>query len=698
MSTDKRYRLGVDIGGTFTDLVIVDEESGRVWSEKVLTTSEDPAQCVITGLSRLMQNHGFRGSEVVRVIHATTLVTNAIIERKGAKTGLITTRGFRDILGIGREIRFDLYDLFLEIPEPLVPRHLIKEVEERVNNEGQVLVPLEAEQVSSVARELVAQGVEAIAVCFLHSFMYPEHEALVETLLKQEYPDLFVSLSSRVAGEIREFERFSTAAANAYVQPMTQTYLRNLQSRLRDRGFECPLHLMLSNGGIASLSMVQDFPVRLIESGPAAAALAASFYGSLAAQEDVIAFDMGGTTAKICLIQGGEPGITYTFEVARTWRFRKGSGLPIKAPALDLIEIGAGGGSIAYLDNLGLLKVGPESTGADPGPICYSRGGKDPTVTDAALLLGYLNPDYFLGGEMPLDLDITRKIIQKRLAEPMGLEVLRTAWGIHDLVCENMASATRIHLAEKGEDPRKYCLVATGGAGPLHAYHVARKLDIPRIICPLGAGVASCIGMLVAPPKMDFVQSYPMKLETIDWGRLTQLYTQMEAEAKERLAEVGVSAEQVALTRIADMRYVGQGHEVAVRLPDEDLHPKQLTWIREAFNQSYRNTLGSLIPEAPIEVLNWRLLAQDPTRSSELDLGWRATEGSGSPLKGQRLVYFAEYGERREVSVYDRYLLPSSKTYHGPAIVEERECTTVVGPRASFYIDSHGNLVMELET
>lgn len=698
MSTDKRYRLGVDIGGTFTDLVIVDEESGRMWSEKVLTTSEDPAQCVITGLSRLMQNHGFRGSELVSVIHATTLVTNAIIERKGAKTGLITTRGFRDILGIGREIRFDLYDLFLEIPEPLVPRHLIKEVEERVSNEGQVLVPLQAEQVSSAARELVAQGVEAIAVCFLHSFMYPEHEALVETILTQEYPDLAVSLSSRVAGEIREFERFSTTAANAYVQPMTQTYLRNLQGGLRDRGFEGPLHLMLSNGGIASLSMVQDFPVRLIESGPAAAALAASFYGSLAAQEDIIAFDIGGTTAKICLIKGGKPGITYTFEVARTWRFKKGSGLPIKAPALELIEIGAGGGSIAYLDSLGLLKVGPESAGADPGPVCYSRGGQDPTVTDAVLLLGYLNPDYFLGGEMPLDLDIARKVIQERLAEPMGLEVLRTAWGIHDLVCENMASATRVHLAEKGEDPRKYCLVATGGAGPLHAYHVARKLDIPRIICPLGAGVASCIGMLVAPPKMDFVQSYPTRLETMDWSRLTQLYTQMEAEAKERLAEVGVSTERVTLTRIADMRYVGQGHEVAVALPDEDLHPKHLTRIREAFNESYRNTLGSLIPEAPIEVLNWRLLAQGPTRSSELDLGWRATEGSGSPLKSQRLVYFAEYRECREVSVYNRYRLPSNKTYHGPAIVEERESTTVVGPRASFYIDSNGNLVMELET
>lgn len=698
MSTAKRYRLGVDIGGTFTDLVIVDEESGRMWSEKVLTTSEDPAQCVITGLSRLMQNHGFCGSEVVRVIHATTLVTNAIIERKGAKTGLITTRGFRDILGIGREIRFDLYDLFLEIPGPLVPRHLIKEVEERVNNEGQVLVPLEAEQVSLAARELVAQGVEAIAVCFLHSFMYPEHEALVETVLTQEYPELAVSLSSRVAGEIREFERFSTAAANAYVQPMTQAYLRNLQGELGDQGFEGPLHLMLSNGGIASLSTVRDFPVRLIGSGPAAAALAASFYGSLAAQEDVIAFDMGGTTAKICLIQGGEPSITYTFEVARTWRFRKGSGLPIKAPALELIEIGAGGGSIAYLDSLGLLKVGPQSAGADPGPVCYSRGGQDPTVTDAALLLGYLNPDYFLGGEMPLDLDVARKVIQESLAEPMGLEVLRTAWGIYDLVCENMASATRIHLAEKGEDPRKYCLVATGGAGPLHAYHVARKLDIPRIICPLRAGVASCIGMLVAPPKMDFVQSYPARLETMDWGHLTQLYAQMEAEAKERLAEVGVSTERVTLTRIADMRYVGQGHEVAVALPDEDLHPKHLTRIREAFDESYRNTLGNLIPEAPIEVLNWRLLAQGPTRSSELDLGWRATEGNDSPLKGQRLVYFAEYGERREVAVYDRYRLPSSKTYYGPAIIEERESTTVVGPRASFYIDSNGNLIMELET
>ena len=587
------------------------------------------------------------------------------------------------------------YDLFLERPVPLVPLRLIKEVDERVDYLGNVKVPLDVRQVSEAVSELAAAGVTAIGVGFLHSYMHSDQERRAGAVLATEYPELAVSLSSQVAGEIREFERFSTTVANAYTQPMTRAYLGMFEEKLGRLGVRCPLRLMLSNGGIASMNVVREFPVRLIESGPAAGALAASFFSRLAGTEDALAFDMGGTTVKVCLIEGGEPRTTFGFEVARTGRLKKGSGLPLRTAALDLIEVGAGGGSVARVDGLGLLVVGPESAGADPGPACYGRGGQAPTVTDADLVLGYLDAASFLGGDMRLDLDAALSAIRLSVADPLGVDEMRGAWGIHDLVNENMASAIRVHLAERGQDPRECVLVATGGAGPVHAWHVARKLDISRVICPFMAGVASCVGMLVAPPRIDVVQSYPTRLTEVDWVHLERLYDQMAAELKEHLRAVDVSEEQMILTASADMRYVGQGHEITVVLQRGAPAESQLALMQQAFEDSYRRTFGRTIQGLPLEVVSWRLIAQGPPPSRDA-LGRHSPFGAGSLIKGTRLVYFPEFGARRETPVYDRYSLTRETSFHGPAVIEERESTVVAGPRTRCHLDDAGNLLLDV--
>ena len=697
-SLGKSYRLAVDIGGTFTDLVLADETGRQVWSDKVLTSPDDPASMVLHGLSRLMRAHAFQASDLESVIHATTLVTNAIIERKGATTGLITTRGFRDLLHIGREIRYDLYDLAIELPGPLVPRRLIKEVEERVDHQGNVVTPLAAQEVRQAAAELAAAGAEAVGIGFLHSFMHPAHEEQAEAIVRQDHPNLPVSLSSRVAPEVREVERFSTTVANAYVQPLAREYLTKLSAQLAELGMESGLFLMLSNGGIASAGTVKDFPIRLVESGPAAGVLAAAFFGAGAGVNNVVAFDMGGTTAKICLVNDGQATVTYSFEVARARRFKRGSGLPIKASAVDLIEIGAGGGSIATVDGAGLLQVGPRSAGASPGPACYGLGGTEPTVTDADLLLGYLNPAYFLGGEMPLDTAAAQRAVSGRLAAPLGLDPVRAARGIHDVVNENMANAVRIHIAEKGEDPRKYTLVATGGAGPVHACHVAAKLNMRRVICPPSAGVASSLGLLVAPPKMDLVRTYATPLDETDWDYLARVYGEMEEELSRRLAEVGVRPDEVQFSRVADMRYTGQGHELHVPLPEGPLNTQYREAVKERFEAQYRAVFGRANPGMRVEGINWRLFGQGKPRHLP------PPGGPGAPFAGQenaalkatRDVFSQERGGYLPTPVYDRYRLPPAVVFSGPAVIEERESTAVVEPSGSFHVDAASNLVIEL--
>ncbi len=696
-----RFHFGVDIGGTFTDLVMVDQSGNNMLMGKTLTTPRDPSSGVITGLTRMLTDHGVDARQIDVAVHATTLITNAIIERKGARTGLLTTKGFRDALEIGRELRYDLYDIFLEMPKPLVPRELRMEVRERLRKNGEVHTPLDAEQLTSAIDELVDQGVESIAVCFLHSYVNDEHELVAERAIRSKHPQLFVSVSSKVAREIREYERTSTTVTNAYVQPLAEVYLDRLSSRMSETGFNGNLYMMLSNGGVNSLRSAKELPVRLVESGPAAGALVGGYYGSLVGERNVLAFDMGGTTSKACMIHDGQPMTTFDFEAARVHRFRRGSGLPLKIPAIELMEIGAGGGSMAHIDGMGLMKVGPESAGADPGPACYGLGGVNPTVTDADLLLGYLDPDYFLGGEMKLDLDAARGAVRDKAATPLGVTDVEAAWGIHEIVNENMASSARVHIAEKGKDPRAYTLVATGGAGPVHAFRVAKKLQARKIICPLGAGVASTIGLLVAPPRVDYAHAYVTRLAEADWDKLKGIYADMEERAVATLREVGVPRAEVRLLRMADMRYSGQGYEVVVTLPEAPFGPSGVPAMRAAFESAYRELYARTIPTLEVEVMNWRLFAFGPSgRAEAVTSGLKSRgrgAGDGKALKGQRPIYIGDAGRFEEASIYDRYRLRPGESHPGPAVVEERESTVVIGPDGRFTVDQYQNLIIEIE-
>ncbi|WP_426959430.1 hydantoinase/oxoprolinase family protein [Muricoccus radiodurans] len=681
-------RIGVDVGGTFTDFVLVDDAKGRVLNGKRLTTPDDPGRAILEGLDRILAEAGAGYADVRGVVHGTTLVTNTVIERKGARVGLITTRGFRDSLEMGKEMRYDLYDLFLEKAEPIVPRPRRLAVPERSSAQGAELVPLDEAALRDAARQLKAAGVEAVAVCFLHSYVAPAHERRAGEILAEELPGIPVTLSSDVAPEIREYERANTACVNAYVQPLMDRYLGELEAALVRRGLGGPLHVMLSGGGIATVRMARQQPVHLIESGPAAGATAAMHHGRIAGVEDMISFDMGGTTAKMCLIEGGEAEHASTFEAARVKRFRKGSGLPLKVPVIDLIEIGAGGGSVAQASEMGLLTVGPESAGSVPGPVCYARGGKRPTVTDADLLLGYLSPDYFLGGEMALDRAAVERAVEDHLARPLGLTVLEAAAGIHSIVNENMAAATRMYVAEKGRDPRRYAMLAFGGAGPVHAYGLAKLLKLSRVIVPAGAGVASALGFLVAAPGLDLVRSGVQRLAAVDWTRIAADFAAMEAEARTALEEAGAAPGDVTFRRTADMRYLGQGFEISVPLDGLDA-----TSVEAAFAEAYQRLFDRRIEGVPIELLSWRLHAAS---SRPAVPSAAPARGEGSALKGRRDVWFAATG-LAPCAVYDRYRLRPGQRIQGPAVVEERESTVVVGPDASFQLDTHGNLLIDID-
>ena len=689
----KTTRIGVDVGGTFTDFVMVDEGREQIYTGKRLTTPGDPSIAIIEGAERLLSEAKTAIGEVDSIVHGTTLVTNTVIERKGVRVGLITTRGFRDSLEMGGEIRYDLYDLFLERPEPLAPRYLRVEVDERIDAEGKVLRPLSRESVRAATEKLLREGVEAIAVCFMHSYRNDSHEKLAKEVLAEMAPMLPVCISSEVAPEIREYERGSTAVANAYVLPLMRAYLARLDKRLREMGLDGTLYVMLSGGGITTIQSAQQFPIRLIESGPAAGAMAAAFSSKLLGEENVISFDMGGTTAKLCLIDEGRPEHAHQFEAARVRRFRKGSGLPLKVPVIDLIEIGAGGGSLARVDGMGLLKVGPNSAGAEPGPVCYRRGGTEPTVTDADLLLGYLSPDYFLGGEMKLDLDVVRAAMAKAVAKPLTLGINDAAAGIHSIVNENMAAATRMYIAEKGRDPRRYTMIAFGGAGPVHAYGLAKLLKLRRIVCPLGAGVMSALGFLVAPSAIDFVRSYVSRLTEIDWDHLNGLFDAMEKEARQVLAEAGVT--QVEVRRTADMRYAGQGFEVSVSMPAGKLGPHSVKEVEHRFFETYERLFDRSIAGVPIEALTWRLSVSGPT--PDIRLRFAGVEpGKGEAKKGERQVHFPGHGFVA-CPVYSRYALAEGAKLRGPAVIEERESTVVVGPDAHLRVDKYLNLIIDIE-
>ena len=691
-----RIRVGVDVGGTFTDFVLVDEKRDLIFTGKRLTTSDDPSLAIMDGLERLVSEAVTSVPELDAVVHGTTLVANTIIERKGAKVGLITTRGFRDSLEMGREIRYDLYDLFFEKPEPLVPRFLRQPVDERIDAKGNVLRPLDNIELSKIAENLVSEGVEAIAICFMHAYANDTHERQAKEFLDTKYPDLPITTSTEVAPEIREYERANTVCANAYVLPMMQRYLGELTQKLCGLGLKQPLYLMQSGGGIASVTRGKAAPIHLIESGPAAGATAGAFYGRLTGTDRVISFDMGGTTAKMCLIEEYEPEHAHDFEAGRVRRFKKGSGLPLKVPVIDLIEIGAGGGSLARVDSMGLLKVGPDSAGSEPGPVCYGLGGTQPAVTDADLLLGYLSPEYFLGGEMDLKLGSVKDVVANKLANVTGLSLEETAAGIHSIVNENMASATRMYIAEKGRDPRRYTLVASGGAGPVHAYGMAKLLKISRVICPLGAGVLSALGFLVAAPGTDSVRSYVSRLVNLDWIRLNGLFGEMEAEAMAQIVEAGADPATVTMRRRADMRYSGQGFEIDVPVPDGELDASSAEIMRQSFLDKYQELFGRQIGDLPIEALTWRIYASGPTPNVELNFAGQQIDDSAID-KGERQVYFPETGYGI-CKIYNRYALKPGDSFRGPAVIEERESTAVAGPDTTISIDKYLNLIIDIDS
>ena len=695
-------RIGFDIGGTFTDFILVDGESGALHLHKCLTTPEDPSIGALAGMTDLLRAAGLGLAEVGHVVHGTTLVTNAIIERSGARLGLLTTRGFRDILQMGTEQRYDIHDLFLAFPEPLAARRDRREIAERVSRDGTVLEALDPEAVRREVRELVDDGVEALAICFLHAYKNPVHERAARDLVGTEFPDLPVSISSEVHPQINEYERSSTTTANAYVQPLMSAYVRKLDGALRERGFGGRFHLIQSSGGLTAPETARELPIRFLESGPAGGAQASALVGRAIGHDDLLSFDMGGTTAKASLIQDGEPDIAPMLEAARVHRFKKGSGLPVHAPVIDMMEIGAGGGSIARVDELGLLKIGPESAGAEPGPACYGLGGVRPTVTDANLLLGYLDPRYFLGGRMALDAAAAESALA-RLATDLGLSVAEAAWGVYDLVSENMAGAARVHIVEKGRDPRRYAMVAMGGAGPLHAARVARKLGMREVVVPPASGAASALGFLVAPVAYEVARSWPMRLADPDFTAVETLLRELEAEGRARLAEAGVGAgAAVAVQRQADMRLRGQMHEISVLLPAEPLSSENLPAVIEAFAAEYQRRYTHLYDGAEIEVLNWRAVCTGPAPEfaaspvgGEADGGERGDRAE-SARKGRRRAWVPGRGAFADVPVYDRYALAPGASIEGPAIVEEREATTIVPDACALTVDEGLNLRLAL--
>ena len=692
MTVSQKYRLGCDIGGTFTDFVLIDLVSGRLDVHKSLTTPADPSTAVANGVDDLAREVPGFAPQTEHVIHGTTLIINAVLERKGAHTAVIATKGFVDILELRREIRYDIYDIGAAYPTPLVARPWRRELAERVYSDGRVLVPIDESEVEALIAELVAEGVETVAVCLLHAYANPSHEQAVARLAASCAPDLAISLSSDVLPEIREFERTSTTVINAYVKPLLAPYIDRLEARLAACGFDCGLFLMLSGGGITAPETARRYPVRLIESGPVGAVLAARHLGQQASLDDIMVFDMGGTTAKACLVHGGLLPITNEYEVDRVHRFKKGSGTPVAVPAVDLIEVCAGGGSIATINQLGLLEVGPQSAGAVPGPICYEAGGEAPTVTDADLVLGYLNPGYFLGGAMTLDPEGAQRGIARVIGSALGLSDLEAAWGIHDVVNENMAAAVRMYVAERGGDLSTCTLIACGGAGPVHAENVARKLGVGRIVVPHGAGVFSALGFLVAPVAYETLRSFVATLADIDHATLDGLYQQLEAEAA-AVVRAAVPDAALIYRRAADMCYAGQGWSIRVTLDETD----SLDVIARQFDRMYHSLYGYTYEDLKIQLVTARVTAEVEGGAPAFNLGHRAVTGSSSIApKGERQAYERRARAMIAHKVYDAACLPAGTRLDGPAIFEEASSTLVVGPDATTEVDPRGWITVTL--
>jgi len=688
---DAQHRLAVDIGGTFTDVVL--EGPRRRVTTKVLTTPAAPEEGVVDGIEVVLKLAGIGAEAISLFIHGTTLATNALIERKGARTAFVTTAGLRDILEMGYEKRFEQYDFYMDKPEPLVPRPLRFSVRERISARGRVLLPLEDEDLRRAAEAMRAAEVQAVAIGFIHSYAHPEHEQRArDELAKQLPPTVTICVSSEVCPEIREYERFSTTCANAYVRPMMAGYLNRLRQRLDGMGLKAPLFLMMSGGGLTTLEHATRFPIRLVESGPAGGVILA---GQIARECDLpaaLAFDMGGTTAKICLLDDGEPERARRFEVARIYRDLKGSGLPVRIPVVEMVEIGAGGGSIARVDAMKRITVGPDSAGADPGPACYGRGGRQPAVTDANVVLGRIDPDHFAGGRIALDAVKAGAALAADIGAKLNLDAHWPAAGVSEIVEENMANAARVHAIERGKVIDRYTMVAFGGGAPLHAGRLAEKLGISRVLVPVGAGVGSAIGFLRAPIAYEVVRSWRVRLAGFDLGEGNRLLAGLRDEAH-RVVTTGAGKAPLNETRLVDVRYVGQGHELPMTLPNRALTAEDLPDLRRRFEERYRQIYGLALPQMAVEIVTWSVTVSTvldaPTRISAPE-----TKTVAKP-SARRQVYEPALGELVEMTVYRRPDLEPGATLDGPAVIVEDETTTIVPASFAVTINQRGDIVME---
>ena len=685
------YRIAFDIGGTFTDFVLAAKDAPPRFL-KLPTTPDDPARAVEDGLAQLLAAAGAGGADLEAALHATTIATNAIIERKGAPTALIATEGFRDVLIIGRQKRYETYDLYMEKPPPLTPRRAIFEVRERLDASGQAIEPLDLASVEAAAERIAAGGYESVAVALLHAYANPAHEQAVRDVIQARLPGVPITLAAELSPKFREYERTSTAVANAYVRPIVERYVERLEGALAGLGFKRSMFIMQSAGGLASPEIARAEPVRIVESGPAAGVLLAAAIGVEEDWRHVITFDMGGTTAKLGAVDDGAPAVTPTFEVDPI-RYRPGSGLPINMPAVELLEIGAGGGSIARAD-LGVVHVGPESAGADPGPMCYGKGGDRPTVTDANLTLGYLNPSFFNAGAMTLDVDAARAGIERDIARPLGLSVEEAAWGVHTVANGNMERAMRIVSVERGRDPRRYAIVAFGGAGPAHAARIAKSIGAPAVIVPFGAGVGSAIGLLQAAPKIETSQTSVIALDAPDAASdIRAIYANLEERATADLARLGAPGEP-EWRRYGYLRYRGQGYEIQSELPAGDIGADYPAAVEGAFHKAYAQAYGYHDPNAVIEAVDWHLVATLPAPGGALDLGWRAPETSAPA--GMRPTWQPEAGGFVDTAIFDRRTLAAGARIDGPAIVEDPEATIVVPPGAAARVTARGHMVIDM--
>jgi N-methylhydantoinase A len=690
--------MGVDIGGTFTDVVL--EKDGQQYSTKVLTTYIAPENAIIDGMQQVCKKAGVKPADISQIIHGTTLATNALIERSGAKTALITTQGFRDVIEMRTESRFEQYDLNLSLPEPLIPRQQRYTVDERINAQGEVYQALDRAEVETLARQIKTAGYESVAVGLLHSYLNPSHERMIRDVLTEIIPQVMVSISSEVSPQMREYERFNTVVANAYIKPLMKSYLGRLEGRLQDQGVSCNVFLMHSGGGIISIESAAEFPVRLVESGPAGGAVFAATIAAQYGLDKVLSFDMGGTTAKICLINNQTPKTSRVFEVARTYRFKKGSGMPISIPVIDMVEIGAGGGSLAHVDSMRQIRVGPESAGSEPGPACYDRGGKRPAVTDADLVLGKLDPDNFAGGSIRLNTAASEQALIDELGSKLDMDAQTAAYGLVEVVDENMANAARVHAVENGEDLANYTMIAFGGAAPLHAGRLCEKLGVDRLLVPVGAGVGSAIGFLRAPFSFEANRSVFMRLSDFQPSVISTLLKELEDEARGFVRRCDESANILSEFKVY-MRYSGQGWEIPVMLTQEQANNPQMETFKQLFETDYRSLFGRVVDGMDIEITVWAVNATTPLMAVErvAELSAQGSAGkipTAARIDSKRIMFDPAAGKAQEAAVVLRAEMQGGQVVSGPAAIIEDETTVIVPASRQAIMQSDGCIDMTL--